>query len=123
MGPSMAMRGLGQPLGIQNQATNISAQLIAQMLAQQADSWQGRPGQILRHPNQDCVSIMKGVTPEVKTMSYVKEYFVKHRELLMGLVVIALIDHYFFKNALKEKLQKIAHNFLDNADKKLTEQK
>jgi hypothetical protein len=53
-------------------------------------------------------------------MGYVKEYFVKHRELLMGLAIFILLDHYIFNGAFKEKIQKLVHGILDQADKKLT---
>jgi hypothetical protein len=58
------------------------------------------------------------VTKET-TMNYVKEYFVKHRELIMGLTIIALLDHFVFKDAFKEKLQKIVQGLLDKTEKQL----
>ncbi len=52
-------------------------------------------------------------------MNYVKEYFVKHRELIMGLSIIVLLDHFIFKDAFKAKLQKIVANLLDKTEAKL----
>lgn len=54
-------------------------------------------------------------------MDYLKGYLVKHRELLMGLGLILVLDHFLLDGAFSEKIKKIIHNILDKADKKLTE--
>lgn len=59
-------------------------------------------------------------TKKESFMQYVKEYFVKHRELIMSLVVFTLIDHLIFNGAFREKIEKLVHNLLDKADKKLS---
>ena len=72
------------------------------------------------------VPVQTAVKPIIKEKSvmgfgYVKEYFTKHRELVMGVVIALLLDHYVFKNAFREKLQKIVHGILDKTEKKLIE--
>lgn len=51
--------------------------------------------------------------------SFVREYFVKHKELFMGFFVIVLLDHFIFEGAFRERLKKIVHSFLDKADAKV----
>jgi len=56
---------------------------------------------------------------EAKVMNYVRDYFIKHRELLMGLTLVILLDHFIFGGAFREKTQKIVHALLDKTEKKL----
>lgn len=51
--------------------------------------------------------------------SYVREYFVKHREILMGLAIFILLDHYIFEGAFREKIKRIVHGILDRTENKL----
>lgn len=59
------------------------------------------------------------ITERKGIMDYFKGYLVKHRELLMGLGLALVLDHYIFGGAFKEKLQKIVHSILDKTEKKL----
>lgn len=56
---------------------------------------------------------------EGNVMDYVKGYFFKHRELLMGLTIVILLDHFIFGGAFREKTQKIVHSLLDKTEKAL----
>ncbi len=58
-------------------------------------------------------------TKERGVMNYVKEYFVKHREILMGLGMVILLDHFLLDGALSEKLKRILHGILDKTEQKL----
>lgn len=58
---------------------------------------------------------------EGKAMPYVRDYFIKHRELLMGLTLVILLDHFIFAGAFREKIQKIVQSILDKTEKKLCE--
>lgn len=51
---------------------------------------------------------------------YVKSYFMKHRELLMGFTIFVLLDHFVFGGAFREKIKRIVHSMLDKAENKLT---
>lgn len=52
---------------------------------------------------------------------YIREYFIKHRDLLMGLTVVLLLDHFIFEGAFREKIKRIVHSFLDKAENKIHE--
>lgn len=54
-------------------------------------------------------------------MGYMKDYFVKHRELLMGLTIVVLLDHFIFGGAFRTKIEAIVNGILNNAQKKLTD--
>lgn len=54
-------------------------------------------------------------------MGYMKDYFVKHRELLMGLTIVVLLDHFIFGGAFRTKIEAIVNGILNNAQKKLGE--
>lgn len=53
-------------------------------------------------------------------MQYVKDYLVKHRELLMGLGLFLVLDHFLLNGAFKDKINKLIHGILDKAEKKLS---
>lgn len=55
-------------------------------------------------------------------MGYMKDYFVKHRELLMGLTIVVLLDHFIFGGAFRTKIEAIVNGILNNAQKKLTDE-
>lgn len=101
---------LTQLIGLENlQAQSPLPQMSQQPLTQGTAVYMGSPAK-------------RFVTaPKENKMNYVKEYFVKHRELFMGLFVVILLDHYIFKDAFREKLQQIVHGFLDKTQKKLAE--
>lgn len=52
-------------------------------------------------------------------MGYVKDYFVRHRELILTIGLLVVVDHYLFRGAFKEKLRGIVHKLLEGAENKL----
>lgn len=52
-------------------------------------------------------------------MGHFREYFAKHREVLMTLLMFMLVDHFLFDGAFKHRIQEMVDGFLNRAKKKL----
>lgn len=49
-------------------------------------------------------------------MGFIKEYFVKHRELFMGLALAIILDRYLLGGAFQERLKRIITSLLDKTE-------
>lgn len=58
----------------------------------------------------------KPVRMEQKKMSFVKEYFTKHRELFMGLAIAIILDRYLLGGAFQDRLKRIVTSLLDKTE-------
>ncbi len=60
-------------------------------------------------------------TKEKKSMfSFAKDYTEKHKDSIMTIVVVLLVDYFFLGGALRQKIKSIAEGALDNAQRKLS---
>ena len=57
--------------------------------------------------------------PKGRSMDFLKDYFKKHQDVLMTVLFVMIIDHYFLKGSLKGKLQKLLDGILSETTKKL----
>ena len=57
---------------------------------------------------------------EESPMKAIKEYAEKHRDLLITIGVVLILDHFVFSGAFTEKLKKIVDGFLDKKVKEVS---
>lgn len=63
---------------------------------------------------------IKQKTKEKKSMfGYTKEYFEKHKETVMTISVVLLIDHFFLHGALRERIRSLLEGVLSSMETRL----
>jgi len=64
-------------------------------------------------------SDLKLIKGENKMVKNLKEYFVKHQDVIITVGIIVLLDHFVFGGALRSKIQGTIEGMLKGAEKKL----
>lgn len=65
------------------------------------------------------VSVIKDDKKKEGYMNYLKEYLVKHRELLFSIAVVLVVDHYVFKGKFSARIHSMVDSFLGTVEQKL----
>lgn len=51
---------------------------------------------------------------------FAKEYLERHKDSVMTVIMVLIVDHFFLGGALRSKIKAVAESVLDNAQKKLS---
>ncbi len=116
MGGAMMPVKMG-PFGTYGGMVDYGQQNVQQSLGyQQLNS----PGSITKYlVNRDGQLKFEEKQPKEQSMGFIKEYFYKHRELIMGLAIAVILDRYLLGGAFQERLKRIITGLLDKTENAL----
>lgn len=89
----------------------------------QLPGWHDHCGKYIPDPgipiNKPAFDIKPKKQEKKSMFGYTKEYFEKHKETVMTVSVVLLIDHFFLHGALRERIRSLLEGILKSAEQRL----